>query len=341
MRSSDGGIAGATCGAAEREGTLMRVLLVHNPRAGDGDRARLGSLLDSIRAGGHDVRYRSSRSRQLATFLAQPADRIAVAGGDGTLGKVARLMLGRRTPIAPMAMGTANNIATSLGHNGGSPDEQVEAWASDARLRFDVGLARGPWGERPIFESFGLGAVPEMMASMQDVDTGSDTGTAIARATRMLRKLLRRAEALELEIRLDERDLSGRYLLVEAMNIPLAGPNLPLAPHADPTDRRLDVVLVHESERNLVREFLLDAEKSRAPSVELPTLRGERLRIRGRSFYWHADDLIGRCKAEADEATDIEVILRESVYFAATPDCPYVAPPAKGALPRPRPQKRT
>jgi diacylglycerol kinase family enzyme len=304
----------------------MRILLVHNPKAGDGDRARLHSLLQSLRAAGHDVRYRSSRSRGLAGFLAQPADRIAVAGGDGTLGKVARLMLGRRTPIAPLALGTANNIATSLGHGDGAPGAQIETWARDASLRFDAGRARGPWGERQIFESVGLGAVPEMMTQMQEVDSGRDPAAEIDRATRMLRKLLRRAEPLELEIRLDDRDLSGRYLLVEAMNIPLAGPNLPLAPHADPTDRLFDVVLVHESERSLVREFLRDAEKRRAPTVELPTQRGARLRIRGQSFFWHADDVIGRCKADREaEPCDIDVVLRDSVYFAAAPDCPYLA----------------
>ncbi len=312
----------------------MRVLLVHNPRAGDGDRARLRSLLHSIRAAGHDVRYRSSRSPRLAAFLGQPADRIAVAGGDGTLGKVARLMLGRRTPIAPLAMGTANNIATSLGHGDGPPEEGVESWASDVSLRFDVGRARGPWGERRIFESLGFGAVPEMMTRMQDVDTGGDTGAEIERATRLLRKLLRRADPVELEIRLDERDLSGRYLLVEAMNIPMAGPNLPLAPHADPTDGLFDVVLVHESERKLVREFLRDAEKSRAPTVELPTQRGARLRIRGNSFFWHADDTIGRFRTEGRALADIDIAMRERVYFAAGPDCPYVAAPARNALAR-------
>jgi diacylglycerol kinase family enzyme len=319
----------------------MRILLVHNPKAGDGDRARLRALLETIRSAGHEVRYRSSRSRGLAAFLAQPADRVAVAGGDGTLAKVARLMLGRRTPIAPLAMGTANNIATSLGHDDASPEEQVEAWASDVRLRFDVGLARGPWGERRVFESFGLGAVPEMMTLMQDADTGSDTGAEIARATRMLRKLLRRVDPLELEIRLDDRDLSGRYLIVEAMNIPLAGPNLPLAPHADPTDRRLDLVLVHESERDLAREFLQDARKRRAPTVELPTLRGTRLRMRGRSFFWHADDRIDRFKSGSPNAAGaIDVVLRDSVHFAAAPDCPYVAPPSAMARPRPQPRMR-
>jgi diacylglycerol kinase family enzyme len=304
----------------------MRVLLVHNPSAGDGDRARLHSLLHSIRGAGHDVRYRSSRSRQLASFLAQAADRVAVAGGDGTMAKVARRMLGRRTPIAPLAMGTANNIATSLGYDDAPPGEQVEAWSHDARLRFDVGLARGPWGERPVFESFGLGAVPEMMSRMEEGEAESGPGAEIAQATRMLRKLLRRVEPIELEMRLDERDLSGRYLIVEAMNIPLAGPNLPLAPHADPTDQLFDVVLVHESERDLAWEFLRDAEKRRAPTVELPTLRGRRLSIRSRSFYWHADDRIGRYRSDASEkVADIDVVMNESVCLAAPPDCPYLS----------------
>ena len=55
---------------------------------------------------------------------------------------------------------------------------------------------------------------------------------------------------------LDGTDLSAEYLMVEAMNIPLAGPNVQLAPGADLGDDLLDLVTVSERERRLVEEYL-------------------------------------------------------------------------------------
>ena len=74
----------------------MRVLLVYNPNAGDGVDASLRDLVDFIHAAGHDVRCRSSKDPLVTSALAEPADLVAVAGGDGTIIKVARLLRGRK-----------------------------------------------------------------------------------------------------------------------------------------------------------------------------------------------------------------------------------------------------
>ena len=52
------------------------------------------------------------------------------------------------------------------------------------------------------------------------------------------------------------------------MNIPLAGPNVQLAPGADLGDDRLDLVTVSERERKLVEEYLR-ARPSTAPNEPL------------------------------------------------------------------------
>ncbi|MEO8627522.1 MAG: hypothetical protein ABI612_05390 [Betaproteobacteria bacterium] len=48
---------------------------------------------------------------------------------------------------------------------------------------------------------------------------------------------------------LDGNDISGVYIMFQAMNIQRVGPNLFIAPDADPGDGLFDVVLLAEDER--------------------------------------------------------------------------------------------
>src|SRR5262245_31057092 len=92
----------------------MRVTLIHNPGAGDDKQPSKGQLEALIREAGHDVRYQSVREQGWSKVLKKAADLIAVAGGDGTVGKVARRLIGRGIPIAVLPVGTANNISRTL-----------------------------------------------------------------------------------------------------------------------------------------------------------------------------------------------------------------------------------
>jgi len=60
--------------------------------------------------------------------LKKPGDIVAVAGGDGTVGKVARRLIGSPTPIAILPLGTANNIANTLDVTGKSLKELIRSW---------------------------------------------------------------------------------------------------------------------------------------------------------------------------------------------------------------------
>ncbi len=64
----------------------------------------------------------------------------------------------------------------------------------------------------------------------------------------ILKIRLEACPAIQLKMALDGRDLTGDYVLLEAMNIRSIGPNLRLAPDADPGDGLLDIVLVSDSE---------------------------------------------------------------------------------------------
>src|SRR5262245_23742673 len=135
----------------------MKVTLIHNPSAGEGDRSDADEIIAIIRAAGHQVAYQSSKEKNWQAALEQPADLVAVAGGDGTVGKVARPLLGRSIPIAVVPQGTANNLAHTLELMGIPLKQLVASWATARHLAFDIGVAGGPWGQDNFLESLGTG----------------------------------------------------------------------------------------------------------------------------------------------------------------------------------------
>ena len=93
----------------------MRATLIHNPGAGD-DRQPTGRQIEVLmKEAGYKVRYQSTKEKGWTKVLKKEADFVVVAGGDGTVSKVARRLIGTGVPIAVLPVGTANNISRTLG----------------------------------------------------------------------------------------------------------------------------------------------------------------------------------------------------------------------------------
>ena len=79
-----------------------------------------------------------------------------------------------------------------------------------------------------LVESVGAGLFAGLLASgsRKKLKKGK---SPVESGLRRLREAAQRCEALEISAALDGRDISGRYLLLEAVNLPYVGPNLHLA----------------------------------------------------------------------------------------------------------------
>jgi len=267
----------------------VRVTLIHNPGAGrQGPRQaeRLHKLLEDA---GHRVRYRSAKEDGWKKALKKEADLVVVAGGDGTVGKVARRMVGRGVPVTVLPSGTANNVARTLGLLGKSFELLVRGWDKARRVKLDVGLARGPWGERYFIEGIGAGVFAALLTKPSDPRV-KKRKKAVEAGLQRLQDIVERCEPTEIAARLDDKDISGRYLMMEAVNLRYVGPNLHLAHESKPGDGQFDVVLATEDERERLVRYLEHWQDNRDRLAILPTRRGRRLEIEWTGFPLHIDD---------------------------------------------------
>ncbi len=283
----------------------MHVVLVHNPSAGSIDCDRQ-SLAELIRAAGHTVEDFSSKDKRWRQALRESPDLAVAAGGDGTVAQVARRVAGKPVRMAVLPFGTANNIASALNQRDMSVEDLVAGWADGRAQPFDLGLAIGPWGDFVFLESVGAGLLADAIAEIDQGSAGhvndlDDPDDRLTAAWTLLERMLREAPARRFELTLDGRDLSGEYVLVEALNFGAAGPNLRLAPQATPSDGLLDVVLIDEHAREaLLRQFpLLRDDPSLVPSFR--SYSGRRLQMRCGDATLHLDDELQRTEANSGE----------------------------------------
>lgn len=133
---------------------MKKLMLIVNPVAGSGGYKRnFGEALDILDRGGYRVTLCFTRAGGDATALAArygaEYDTVACIGGDGTLSEViAGLMrLEKRPELAYIPMGTANDVASTLGLPKNDAQAAAECIVSGTAHPFDV----GGFGDRGYF----------------------------------------------------------------------------------------------------------------------------------------------------------------------------------------------
>jgi diacylglycerol kinase (ATP) len=281
--------------ALDYQEDTMRVTLIHNPDAGDHEEPSGEKLIRLIRSKRHEVIYQSSAAGNWKDALKAPGDIVAAAGGDGLVGKVAKHLIGKAVPLAVLPMGTANNLAKSLGLADRPLEELIAGWPRARRVKFDIGVASGPWGSKHFIEGLGIGLFTQTMYRLDargnaNLAHAYDTAKKLTSVLELLRERLASCPLKTLKLVLDGHDLSGDYFLVEVMNIKCIGPNLNLAPKADPSDGILDIVLLSKGEEEKLNEYLSAGIENKPCSPNLNVRRGRRLQLDWEGSVIHIDD---------------------------------------------------
>lgn len=225
----------------------------------------------------------------------EDVDFLVIAGGDGTVRKVAVKFLdkreGKRLPIALLPLGTANNIAKSLGINGHAK-EVISNIAEEKKKEFDVGRLKGIEEGSIFLESFGYGIFPSLMKVMKEkpVDESKTPEEELKAALERVHNIILSQAAESFDITIDGMQHTGKYIMVEVMNITSIGPNLGLSPNSDPGDGEFETVLIPESQReefaSYVSHKINGVEKTFIPLI----VKGSDICIDSSVSTLHIDD---------------------------------------------------
>lgn len=272
---------------------MKQTRLHHNPGAGEEDYTA-EELCAILHKEGFECRDFSTEN-----------DFIIVAGGDGTVRKTVKELLqpGNTTPLPPLAilpMGTANNIAGSLSITGKLRDI-IRSWHHHHLQAFDTGTVTGIPDTSFFLEGIGCGVFPQLIRNMQPIDkTISDyeIPEKIRIALDELHQLIPSFEAIVCNLVIDGITYKGRYLLVEIMNIRSVGPNLVLAPHADPGDGWLEVILVPEEQRFALALYVQEQLNGIASTFPVEAIRAKEITLQCNAPFLHTDDQLVENTAE-------------------------------------------
>jgi diacylglycerol kinase family enzyme len=293
-----------------------RATILHNPKAGEGEYSKK-KLLSLLHKSGIECSYSSTKKKGWEKIEADKADLIVLAGGDGTVRKVARELLDKNVPIGLIPMGTANNIARTLGIVG-TVKEIIESWDRNQIKKYDVGRIYGLRKAGFFLEGFGYGAFPRLMREMKK---HADRLTKLPEenlkvALEVLHDIILSTKARYCKITIDGADYSGKFLLAEVMNTQSIGPNLNLAPFADPGDGALEVILISERQREEFAAYVHNKLNGLEQPPIFNTLKAKNLEIFWEGRLLHVDDQVIQLR----KSLEVKIKLQEGVLKFLVPE---------------------
>jgi diacylglycerol kinase family enzyme len=278
--------------------TSMRICLFWNESAGEG--ASLDELVALIGKAGHRV------DRVVEDVSGLPAaidsvDCVVAAGGDGTVARAGRALAGGRVPLAILPLGTANNIASSLGIDG-SPRELIARWANQRLVTIDIGVMRSGKGESYFLESVGTGLVAAGIAEGQATLSKDDPDEHLLQARRMYLDTIQHLSPRHRRLTIDGESMDGDYLLVEVLNTPSIGPGIRLSPDVNAADGLLSVVAAGEADRDALASYVQARTRGNPADAGLKSWPAGRVELAGMDDM-HVDDEVREGEGDAVTVT--------------------------------------
>jgi diacylglycerol kinase (ATP) len=274
----------------------MRIALFHNPNAGD--RSLEGSqLIRYFVEAGYDVAYVATDQKGWESAFKDPIDRAVIAGGDGTVSRLAPWLAATKIPFCILPLGTANNCAKTLRQT--QPIEVLAARLSSAKIRtIDLGIVTTPLGQQAFIESVGIGLLAQFMGEMRMREKKKNSRQRLspegrlARALKYLRALAKDYAEFRCELFLDDQIVSGHVLFLEVANMGLIGPNLNLIPNVNPYDGAFEVVWAGTDQRKEWRDYLKHLQDGVELTPPIHITRCSRVLFRDLDAATHVDSKV-------------------------------------------------
>lgn len=289
----------------------MKITLIYNSQAGDAS-LPLEDLIIGFERWGADLLVQDAKEEDYEQALQQPCDFIIIAGGDGTIEKIAAKVmdLGKDIPLAILPFGNANNIAGSLDVDTAIGDI-VASWQQKTFRNFSVGSINIAGYQEKFFESVGWGLFAEVLQEVKAekkyvTPPPPEQRDKVKYGLQKLNEMVRELQPAFYQLFLDDADYSGYYLWVEVMNTQSMGPQLQLAPDAEHGDKYLDVVLIQENERGQLENFLSEQNGQNLGNSFKP-VKAQRIKIRSNQII-HIDDKLHQLGEPADQWVDISLL---------------------------------
>jgi diacylglycerol kinase (ATP) len=269
------------------------IFLLHNPASGHGQHTK-EELISIIEEAGYNCNYASIKEKGWKDIPSE-TEWIAVAGGDGTVKKIIQhlhdISAQEKYPVALIPLGTANNIAVTLGISKIIPD-LVKNWGKNFTA-FDTGTIG--YGDKKIVfgEGIGFGLFPDHVVNMTKKKAEGDTPQErLANDKDILLESAKSYQPFPVEIQIEGKIYKGEYLMVEVLNIRSIGPNLVLSPGSDPGDGLFEIILVGEKDRPKLVHYLTEKMNGREIKLELDAIPVKRTTMLVKSSSLHVDDEI-------------------------------------------------
>jgi diacylglycerol kinase (ATP) len=217
-------------------------------------------------------------------------ERIAVAGGDGTIALAVQELAHTGTALGIIPQGTANNFATALRLPSDLPSA-LRVLLDGVVREVDLGKV-GPTrtgGDRYFTESAGIGLFADALSLY-----GAGTNKNIVRAFYAIARLFLSVRARRVRLIVDGEVLSERAVMCEVMNTYRMAYALPVAPGARLTDGELDVIVVGDLRRGELIPYYRAFRAQMHRSLEkVQSLRAREVRIETRHrMNVHCDDRV-------------------------------------------------
>lgn len=240
---------------------------------------------------------------QAADAVSRGYELVVAAGGDGTVGNVAESLLGTRTTLGILPLGTVMNIARSLGVPR-DLDAAADVLATGHVREIDVGQA----GDRPFFETASVGMNAAMFREAQRFEDG-DWSSVV----RTIWVALRYRPA-RMSIDLEDQAIRTRALMVTVSNGPYTGAAMTVAPEARLDDGKLDVrVFRRFSKPRLLRHLVSIAFGRHRYAPEVDTYLSRFVRIES------VRPLPARADSRDLGTTPVELVIRPRALRVVVP----------------------